>query len=154
MNVRRISDSTIKRLFALSGNRCSFPQCTTRIVQESGTITGRICHIRAASPGGPRYDPSQTDADRNSFSNLLLLCSVHHDIVDAEEKKYAAELLAEIKDIHERSGNIELSQQDSFLVRRLIDHCPMINASGEAQVMVASPGAFQAKNVNVKLSKS
>src|SRR5262245_30551379 len=115
------SESSIKRLFALSRNRCSFPDCTTAIVQTSGTVTGKICHIKARSPGGPRYDPAQTNEERHAFQNLILLCSVHHDIVDAEPEKFTVELLGEIKEMHERDGDIELSMDGARQVRRLMD---------------------------------
>jgi hypothetical protein len=78
------SDSVIKRLFALSRNHCAFADCMIPIVQPSGTVTGKVCHIKAKSPGGPRYDSTQSDAERHAFDNLILLRGVHHDIVDAE----------------------------------------------------------------------
>jgi len=34
-------------------------------------MTGRICHVRAASPGGPRYDSTPSDVDRNSFETPI-----------------------------------------------------------------------------------
>jgi len=146
-----VADNTIKKLFALSRNRCAFPKCSTAIVQPTGTVTGKICHIAARSPRGPRFDPNQSSEERNSFSNLILLCSVHHDIIDGEPERYTVELLREIKDMHEREGDIELSQEDSKLARRLIDSYSLnIAASGESQVMVGSPGGIQAKTINIK----
>jgi len=147
------TESALKRLFALSRNRCAFPGCGTAIVQASLTLTGKVCHIKGRSPGGPRYDGSQTEDERNGFGNLILLCSVHHDIVDAEPQKYPAELLQDIKEMHEREGDIELSLDGARLARRLIDSCLHIEAGGEAQVMVGSPGGIQAKHVTIKTSR-
>ena len=147
------SESTLKKLFALSRNLCAFPQCGTAIVQSSLTMTGRVCHIKARSAGGPRYDSTQTEEERHGFGNLILLCSVHHDIVDAEPDKYTVELLQEIKEIHERDGDIELSVEGGRLARRLIESYFHIEASGEAQVMVASPGGIQARHVTIKTDK-
>jgi hypothetical protein len=48
-----------KRLFAMSRNRCAFPNCQQPLVDQGGKVTGRICHIRAGQPGGPRYDAAQ-----------------------------------------------------------------------------------------------
>ena len=62
---------TIKRLFARSGDRCAFPRCVEVIVHES-TVVGKISHIKAANPGGPRYDPQQTAAERHGYDNLVL----------------------------------------------------------------------------------
>ncbi len=52
------------------------------MVEDSETVTGEICHIRAASSGGPRYDPAQSEEDCYAASNLLVLCGRHHKIVD------------------------------------------------------------------------
>jgi hypothetical protein len=35
-----------------------------------------IAHIRAAKQGGERYVASMTDEERNSFDNLIFLCTV------------------------------------------------------------------------------
>jgi len=59
--VARPTETTIKRLFAVSGNRCAFPGCTAVLV-TGGVVTGEICHIKAQNPQGPRYDPAQSDA--------------------------------------------------------------------------------------------
>jgi hypothetical protein len=42
--------------------------------------------------------------------------------VDAQPARFTAELLFEMKNIHERDGNIELSQDDARLARMLISH--------------------------------
>ncbi len=147
------SERDVKRLFALSQNRCAYPGCKTAIVQASGTQTGKICHISAKSQGGPRYDPKQGEEQRNGFENLILLCSVHHDIVDQEPNKYTADLLRDFKEMHERNGNVELSQNDVRMAQKLLESYMRIEASSGAQVMVDSPGSIQAKTVNIKTSQ-
>src|SRR5689334_7219772 len=115
------SEKTIKKLFALSKNRCCFPSCDSPIVHPTGTVVGDICHIRAHNPGGPRFDSRQTGEQRNAFENLLLLCKLHHRLVDANPKKYSVELLSEIKELHERDGDIELSIESAQMARKLFD---------------------------------
>ncbi|MCG3147733.1 MAG: hypothetical protein PCFJNLEI_01174 [Verrucomicrobiae bacterium] len=109
------SEQTTRRLFALSANRCAFHNCGTPLVHPSGTITGEICHIKARNPGGPRFDPSQTDAERHAFENLILLCSAHHKVVDDQPNTYTVELLQDIKTMHEEGGNREVSPDDARL---------------------------------------
>jgi hypothetical protein len=48
--------SVIKKLFAYTGNQCAMPDCQETLVDVSGTMLGKIAHICAAEPGGPRYD--------------------------------------------------------------------------------------------------
>jgi hypothetical protein len=94
---------TIKSLYSVSGNKCAFPKCNTPLVDAtSGKVTGRICHIKASSAGGPRYDASQSDEERHGFENLLLMCPVHHDVIDADEEAYTVERLQKIKKEHQQ----------------------------------------------------
>jgi hypothetical protein len=98
--------ATVKRLFGLSGNRCAFPKCPLPVIEsESGKPVGRICHIRAQNPRGPRYDRTQTDAERHAFENLILLCPIHHDVIDSDEEAYTAERLERMKSDHEERNS-------------------------------------------------
>lgn len=91
---------TIKRLFAKSGDRCAFPGCAVHVVQGI-TIVADICHIKAASPFGPRYDPTQTATERHAFENLILLCANHHRIIDDDPDSYPVDGLQRMKRAHE-----------------------------------------------------
>ncbi|MBI3408744.1 MAG: HNH endonuclease [Planctomycetes bacterium] len=145
----------MKRLFALSRNRCAYPKCETPIVNpKTDTIIGDICHIKAHNSGGPRYDPNQTEEERHAFENLLLLCKVCHRIVDDRPDIHTVELLRELKEMHERNGDIELSVDAARMAQRLYAASHVsIQASDNAQVMVASPGAIQAQQVVIKTTK-
>jgi hypothetical protein len=123
-------------------------------VQPAGTVTGEICHICGQSPGGPRFERNQTDEERHAFENLILLCSVHHRVVDDQPEKFTRELLEEIKAMHEREGDIELSIEAAKLADKLISASrPLVQASGHAQVMMHSPGSIQANQVIIKTTK-
>jgi hypothetical protein len=95
----------------------------------------------------------QTDKERNSFENLILLCGVHHDIVDDQPEEFPVEVLQNMKEMHERDGDTKLSQKNARLVRRLINSSLRFEARCEAQVMVGSPGAIQAKNLTIKTAR-
>lgn len=92
--------STIKRLFSMSGNECAFTDCTNPHVIE-GVVVGKIAHIAAAEMDGPRYDVGMTDEERRSFDNLIVLCPTHHDIVDKLPDKYDVAFLMNLKKTHE-----------------------------------------------------
>ena len=96
-------ESTIKKLFALSGNECAFPDCKQKLVDEDNCILCQICHISAAEPGGLRFDDNLDDEYRRSFENLILMCSNHHKKIDSSgsESKYTTEYLTKIKKEHE-----------------------------------------------------
>lgn len=117
----RPRESTVRQLFAWSMNQCAFPDCPTPIVDsETGTIVADVCHIRAQKPGGLRYDSDQDDEQRHGYENLVLLCKVHHKIVDdlANITIYTVEKLLEIKATHEamaREAGPELSAPDEVI---------------------------------------
>jgi hypothetical protein len=121
---------TVKRLFAHSGNRCAFPRCTEVLVQGS-TVVGKICHIKAANPKGPRYDPQQTAAERHGYDNLLLLCGKHHTVIDDDEEAYTVERVIKMKTDHEsRAARVDHDFAETA-ARLLIDQSvTTINQSG------------------------
>lgn len=86
MDARNYSEGTRKALFTLSLGRCYEPNCQEQVIRmaEDGTpiVLVQIAHIRAAKKGGPRYDESMNDDARRAFTNLLLLCTYHHKLVD------------------------------------------------------------------------
>lgn len=101
------SNTTVRKVFALSMNRCAFPDCETPIVDPvTHTITAEVCHIRAQNPGGPRYDEHQTPKQRHSAENLILMCGMHHKIIDAPEnvERYSTAYLLALKVSHEERG--------------------------------------------------
>lgn len=97
----RPSERTIKRLFAVSGNRCAFRRCTAALIQGE-IVVGEICHIRGANPGSSRHDDRQTAAERHDFANLILMCGTHHTIIDDDAEAYTVERLVKLKAEHEK----------------------------------------------------
>jgi hypothetical protein len=90
----------LRRLWALSGNECAFPDCTARLIDADGVLISEIVHIRGALRGSARFDPSQTNEERRSFENLLLMCHRHHKGTD-NEKRFTTERMTRIKRAHE-----------------------------------------------------
>ena len=108
-----IKDTTMKRLFGMSRNRCAMPDCRSPLI-IGDAVVGEICHIRARRKGGPRFDASLTAEQRDEFQNLILLCGTCHKLVDASPDEYTAEWLQAVKQTYERQTPppLELSQAD------------------------------------------
>lgn len=104
---RKISSEVMRLLYAHSGNQCAFPGCCAPIFEDNNLLTAECCHIKAFSTGGPRYDATMTIEERNSVDNLILLCSRHHTIVDADEHTYTVEELKRYKHEHEYQYSAE-----------------------------------------------
>jgi hypothetical protein len=131
----------VKRLFALSGNRCAFPRCQAAIA-EGTSLIGEICHIKADKPSGPRYDKTQTDEKRQSFDNLILMCANHHKVIDDDEESYPAERLWKLKADHEsRSKPVSDSRESDAIVTLLIEH---------SMLSVGQTGGIAAHTVNAQ----
>jgi hypothetical protein len=101
----RPSERTLKRLFALSGNHCPFPKCTASLTYEA-TLVGEVCHIKGDRPGSARYDPDQSEADRQAYDNLIAMCPTHHTVIDDDEESYPVERLLRMKADHEARSTI------------------------------------------------
>ena len=101
-----ITLKTHKLLWARSGNMCSFPECKKELViDETSTddpsIIGQEAHIVAKKKDGPRGShPLELDK-RDKYDNLILLCSIHHKVIDDQEIEYTIEKLHEYKKTHE-----------------------------------------------------
>lgn len=112
---RNYSKTTLKMLFAFSGNQCARPDCEEPIVASAtkfspAAVIGQIAHIYAHSDGGPRSKPNLTEAERCAFENVLLLCPTHHVGVDTQFATFPEDLLLGWKATHERKFHGKLSR--------------------------------------------
>lgn len=99
-----ISDKTRKILWGHSGNRCALCRhvlVLPKSVKDNAAIVGDECHIVSPKPNGPRCHKLLEPDEYDKFENLLLLCRVHHKLVDDQENAYTVECLTEIKRRHE-----------------------------------------------------
>src|ERR1700726_967303 len=92
---RAPSTKTLRQLYVLSGNQCANPRCATVLINANGTLVADVCHIKAEKPGGPRHDKRLSPEERRASSNLILLCSTCHTLVDREPEKYTVTVLTE-----------------------------------------------------------
>lgn len=119
---RSYKRSHIRRLDTLSGNQCASPDCTRSFIARDGmSIVSKICHIAAASPEGPRFDPLMDNDQRRHFDNLILLCDECHTIIDNKENelKYPTSLLIEWKKSHEEKIQSRLIAKNTLLVNAI-----------------------------------
>ena len=110
----------IRGLFARSGNRCAFPDCGHLLISEKNKFVAQICHIEAASPGGHRYNPLQSDEERRSYKNLMILCYAHH-VETNDEREWTADKLRAMKRNHERQCDQLAFRIDEKTLREISD---------------------------------
>jgi hypothetical protein len=112
-----VSLKTHKMLWGRAASRCSIADCRRLLYSEateseSESLIGEACHIVAESPQGPRGDSYLADDQRDEYQNLILLCAVHHKVVDDQPGKYSVQYLKEIKKGHEGWVMQSLSEYD------------------------------------------
>lgn len=100
----RFSEKVVTKVAQRACYHCSYCRNLTagpHTDPDKATITGEAAHIRAANPGGPRYDTNQTDEERHGASNAIWLCCNCHKKVDTDWKDWPAQKLIDIKRTHE-----------------------------------------------------
>ena len=101
-----ISLKTRKMLWGRAANRCAFPSCPLELVideteTDDESLIGEECHIVARSSDGPRGDSPLTPEQRDKYGNLILMCAVHHKVIDDQSGEYTVERLQQMKRDHE-----------------------------------------------------
>jgi hypothetical protein len=91
-------------LYSRSGGRCAF--CRRPLIADGSShggpvILGEMAHIVAERPNGPRGNSPLTPEQRNSYENLVLLCNIHHQLIDDVPRTYPVEKLLQMKQDHE-----------------------------------------------------
>lgn len=74
------------------------------------SIVGDECHIVSGAPNGPRHDATIGQDVIDSLGNLILLCRVHHKLVDDQPETFTASTLYQLKANHERWVKEKLSR--------------------------------------------
>lgn len=93
-------------LWGRAASRCSLPTCRIELVidpieTDDPSLVGEAAHIVGEKQGSARWDSALTDAQREKYANLILLCNVHHKLVDDHEKDFPIEKLRQLKSEHE-----------------------------------------------------
>ncbi len=101
-----ISLKTHKILWGRAAGRCAFPDCRKKLIMNGNkfddeSLIGEECHIVARELNGPRGDSPLTSEERDEYENLILLCRIHHKLIDDQFHTYTVQRLQEMKTAHE-----------------------------------------------------
>lgn len=114
MSVSHIPRKIKIRLWVKSAGRCQYRGCNKPLYKDDLTQvefnSSYIAHIIANKPAGPRGDKVLSEQLKNDISNLMILCDVHHRLIDIEdEKSHSVETLKTMKKEHEDRVEIQTS---------------------------------------------
>ncbi|MGV0737526.1 hypothetical protein ABQF35_11130 [Mycobacterium syngnathidarum] len=127
-----MTDHDRKKLWGQAAATCSI--CRSALVQaaehpeDRDALVGEEAHIISQSRNGPRGSLSVPGMDFDGYYNRILLCRVHHRIVDEQPHKYTVEKLRTIRTHHEQ------------WVRERLHVMPEAAASTPAGVRLKQPG--------------
>ena len=104
-----IKETLAKRV----GFKCSNLNCRKMTIgpnenASKATNVGVASHIEAASPGGARYNPSQTSRQRSDIANGIWLCQTCSKLIDSDTTKYTVLLLNKWKNLSEETASLEI----------------------------------------------
>jgi len=111
-----ITEKTRKLLWGRSGNRCAIFRCKLAVdatEKDPESIVGDECHIVSGQQFGPRYDPDFPVDKLDEVENLILLCKVHHKLVDDQTETFTTDVLRTIKAKHETWVAEKLDNKES-----------------------------------------
>lgn len=122
-----ITLKTHRRLWGNAGKTCAFPGCDQLLLvpiqgdDDDEVVVGKECHIVARRDGGPRAPAGLTAEEvkrfrhlienRDGYANLILLCGIHHDVIDGDLAAYPVERLVALKQAHERAADERSTQE-------------------------------------------
>ncbi len=136
---------------------CSNPDCKTLTIAPSEEDSlkfiyiGKAAHIKAASKGGSRFDPSMSSEERKSIDNGIFLCSNCADMIDKNKGiDFSVELLHEWKSIHDDwvSNNLNKNIQKQVEPAQVFN-VTSNNQSGGITAGVVNVGP-QPRNLNAR----
>ncbi|WP_144663216.1 hypothetical protein [Paenarthrobacter nicotinovorans] len=90
-------------------------------------MVGEEAHIVAREPDGPRGESSLTAAERDHYSNLILLCPTDHTLIDKAPEDHTVESLLKIKEDHEAWVLASLgtkADEDDVRWAKIVDQLP------------------------------
>lgn len=141
---RYYTPPVLKKLFALSRNRCAFPTCEELLSRpEWPSVLAEICHIAGLNVGSARHDPTLGDRC-NEFENLLLLCPNHHQLIDVlEPERFSVSDLYDMKHAHETERPGDRSwctpeQAEQFVAKLVATHS-LVLLTGRKPIRSGTP---------------
>lgn len=118
------------KLAQRAGFRCSNPECRCPTsgadlsTNDRSVNIGVAAHITAASPGGPRYDPSMPSALRSSIDNGIWCCYNCSKLIDDAPLQFPSTRLhdwkrdAEMNSLRESSSRSTILDPDEVLAQQ------------------------------------
>ncbi|MFD2881816.1 HNH endonuclease [Paenibacillus rhizoplanae] len=64
-------------------------------------MIGEECHIISGQKNGPRHDQNRPKDVIDTYDNFILLCRIHHKMIDDQPETFTEDIIKQIKVNHE-----------------------------------------------------
>jgi hypothetical protein len=113
---------------------------------DDASVVGDECHIVSPKEHGPRFDASVPENQVDDPTNLVLLCRVHHKMVDDQCETYTVEILRLLKANHEKWVSSMLTEQkpvSAVRIRRIKENVPthLVRLTSGRDILTVVDGA-------------
>ena len=108
-------------------------------------IVGDECHIIAKEQRGPRGG-EEWPKSLDSYSNLILLCKVHHKLVDDQPNRFSSDNLRRLKRAHEEWIRLTLGKQVTYDEKSQPLYAWRLQTSGDIVKIISRAEAYQYDN--------
>ena len=146
-------DRDRKALWTKSGNRCTYnidsERCDTELVRvDNGkyVVLGEECHIVGEKPKAARYIENYPQLE--TYYNAILMCGVHHKLIDDNPDVYTIDVLHAMKDSHENA--IQESLENKTIQPLIIKDSEFVTIVENAQRAIGMEVNRPAQLSNVK----
>ena len=148
-----LSNRDRKALWTKSCNRCAYnfesEICNTELVRvDDGkfTVLGEECHIVGEKPKAARY--IEDYPQRETYYNAILMCGVHHKLIDDNPNVYTIDVLHAMRDRHE--NEIQVSLENNTIKPLIIKDSEFLTIVENAQRAIGMEVNSPAQLSNVK----
>lgn len=114
---------------------------------DDESVVGDECHIVSPKEQGPRFDASLPADQVDDPANLILLCRIHHKIVDDQRENYSVAKLRVLKANHEKWVLSTLTEQHPIppvRIRRFKENVPthLVRLTSGRAILAIVGGAY------------
>jgi hypothetical protein len=151
-----------KQLWSAAAGVCSYhfngESCGRKLFTKNGEIDtnlGEECHIIGEKPKAARYQ--EEFEEKETYDNAILLCNIHHKLVDDNPELYSIYLLKKMKTEHEQIISERLRKQE--ILPFILKDCEFLveNNKVDGHVIgldVQRPTIFSGVNVAVRSNEA
>lgn len=165
MSVSVISEKNKFLLWGIASGRCQYRGCNKCMYEDTVTKAkfnqAYIAHIVADSIKGPRGDLKRSKLLANDIKNLMLLCDVHHRLIDKHKVvEHPEALLLEMKQEHEdrikRITDIKPNMDSHVVIYKanIGEHTPVITYESIREFLEPNYYPAISRSINLGLDNS